>query len=59
MNEFRDALKDQASRMATQEQLDRVRDRLGEIEKRMAVTAAAASVITSIIVGLLIRWLGR
>lgn len=57
MNEFRDALKDQAARMATQEQLDRVRDRVIEIEKRTAVTAAVWSLITSIIVGLTVRWL--
>lgn len=34
MNEFRDALKDQAARMATQEQLDRVRDRIVDGEKK-------------------------
>src|SRR6185436_2455512 len=57
MNEFRDALKDQAARMATQEQLDRVRDRVIEIEKRTAVTAAIWSLVVSIVVGLAVRLL--
>ena len=57
MNEFREALKDQANRMATQEQLDRVRDRVIEQEKRAAVIAAFWSIIVSISVGLLVRWL--
>ncbi len=57
MNEFRDALKDQASRMATSEQLDRVRDRVSETEKKIAVTAAIWSMVVSIVVGLAIRWM--
>jgi CHASE3 domain sensor protein len=57
MNEFRDALKDQSARMATQEQLDRVRDRVIEVEKRAAVQAGIWSMIVSIVVGLAIRWL--
>jgi hypothetical protein len=57
MNEFRDALKDQSNRMATQEQLDRVRDRVIEQEKRAAVVAAVWSIIVSVIVGVLVRWL--
>lgn len=56
MNEFRDALKDQAARMATQEQLDRVRDRVVEQEKRAAVVAAVWSIVVSIVTGVLVRW---
>jgi hypothetical protein len=57
MNEFRDALKDQSNQMATREQLDRIRDRVVEVEKRIAVTAAVWSLVVSIVVGLAVRWL--
>ena len=61
MNEFRDALRDQASRMATREQLDQLRERIIEMEKRAAVTSAlvgmSVSVIVSVIVALLSKWL--
>ena len=59
MNEFRDTLRDQAGRMATQEQLDRVRDRVIEQEKRAAVITAVWSIVVSIVVGVLVRWLVR
>jgi len=56
MNEFRDALKDQAGRMATIEQLDRLRDRVVEVEKRIAVTAAVVSLVISLVTGLVLKW---
>lgn len=61
MNEFRDALKDQAARMATQEQVDRVRDRVVEVEKRMAVIAATygvlSGIVTSVISAAVLHWM--
>jgi len=57
MNEFRDALRDQSNQMATREQLDRVRDRVIEQEKRVAVIAAVWSIVVSVVVGVLVRWL--
>ena len=61
MNEFRDALKDQANRMATRVELETVSDQVDEMRRgkanfdgRLAVVSAGISLIMSIIVGLIV-----
>jgi hypothetical protein len=53
MNEFRQALNDQAGRAVTRElfdaQMDRLEDRVASIEKRMAYYAGAGAVVGAII----------
>jgi hypothetical protein len=42
MNEFREAMKDQAKLMATKEDIERLRDRLGELEADRNVSLGKA-----------------
>lgn len=70
MNEFRDALKDQAGRLATKTELDL---RMGQLEKRIydveisravntgkiAMISALASIVVSVVVALISHWAMR
>lgn len=63
MNEFRDALRDQAARMVTRTEFDALKDRLADVDKRASLTAATVGtivgVISSVIVGVVLRWVGK
>lgn len=62
MNEFRDALRDQANRMATRIEVDQLRDQIGELRRAKANLDGRIIAITGTIsVGLTIAlwWLGR
>jgi two-component sensor histidine kinase len=63
MNEFRDALKDQASRMATREELETVDRMVQELRRaqanldgRLVILAGTVSLITAIAVSLIMVW---
>lgn len=71
MNEFREALKDQSMKMATRDQLDilrantlgqidSLRERIVETEKRISGWAASISIVVSLVVSIVtavvIRW---
>ena len=64
MNEFRDALKDQAARMATRVEVDRIDESVQALQRdkanldgRLVVLSAGTSIVVSAIVGLAIKWL--
>lgn len=64
MNEFRDALKDQANRMATRDELGKVEDLVRDLQRakanlegRLMGLSLLLSGVTSLIIGLLMRWL--
>jgi len=58
MNEFRDALRDQANRMATRTEMENLEAQVNELRRvaanfdgRVAMAAALISVLTSVVVG--------
>lgn len=65
MNEFRDALKDQASRMATRAELNKLDDQLQQLQQvkanyegRVLVTVSFVSLIISVATALAMRLIG-
>ena len=65
MNEFRDALRDQGSRMATRDELERLEKQIYALESRRAnvdgqlyILAAALSLIVSLAVAFAVRFIG-
>lgn len=53
MNEFREALRDQANQMATRDQLEQLRERVNETRIHVASYAAAIATLISLVIALL------
>lgn len=62
MNEFRNALTDQATKMASRESVDSLRDAMNQMDKRVAVQSAMIGFIVSLVtslLGLILHWAVR
>jgi len=59
MNEIREAMKDQAAKMATRDQLDGVKEAVALMKVHIAVTSAIVSLLVSAAVTVIVRLLTR
>jgi S-adenosylmethionine:diacylglycerol 3-amino-3-carboxypropyl transferase len=57
MNEFRGALSDLASKAATRDQLDALKEKVSDVKQHQAVTAALVALLVSVLVTIAGKWI--